>query len=215
MPLAEVARWFDGDDGPAAPAGVAVPEWLGHFAALEQGASAIWTFEPFVVPGLLQTRAYATAVEQRGPDRVTDTEVAQKVAMRLARQAVLTRDPSLRLSAVIDESVLHRTAGGPEVMGRQLEHLVASAERPTIDLQVLSLDAGVFSASFGAFHAITSAGRTDPHMVCVLDRVGPHYLERSHDVDGHVQLFEYLRAVALPAAESVERIRTIAREKYS
>ena len=53
--LVEVDRMLDGDRRDAVPDGLSVPSWLGHFAALEQGASRIWTYEPLVVPGLLQT----------------------------------------------------------------------------------------------------------------------------------------------------------------
>ena len=70
--LDEVSRWFDGDERAEAPDGLAVPAWLGHLAALEQGASRILTYEPVVVPGLLQTEDYATAVERAEP--VTEDE---------------------------------------------------------------------------------------------------------------------------------------------
>jgi transcriptional regulator with XRE-family HTH domain len=214
--LADVARWFDEDDDRAvAPDGVSVPAWLGHFASLEQGAAALWTFEPMVVPGLLQTGDYATAVERHGPDQIGEAEMRSRVDMRLARQEVLRRDPDpLVLTAVIDESVLHRIAGDGEIMADQLDHLVVVAAMPTVDLRVLPLDSGAFSASFGTFTLLTSSGADRPYMACVLDRGGPHYLDRPHDIEGHVRLSRYLQDVALSPRASIDLIRAVSKERY-
>ncbi|WP_327048121.1 helix-turn-helix domain-containing protein [Microbispora sp. NBC_01189] len=84
------------------------PAWFGEWREKEQAAVALRTYEPLVVPGLLQTDAYASAL--------LGDETA--VAARLERQAVLSRatpePPTFR--CVLDESVLHRLVGGPEVM---------------------------------------------------------------------------------------------------
>jgi hypothetical protein len=191
---------------------MAVPSWLGTYAALEQGASEIWTFEPMAVPGLLQTAEYAAALQDGEIIRPTGGEVNRYVSHRMARQAVVTReDEPLRLAAVIDESVLLRPAGGPATMAGQLDRLVDLAGRPNVDLRVLPLDAGVFAAAFGSFTVLSS---DVPYMVCVLDRAGPHYLDRTHEVDAHIDLFRHLQRVALSTTGSVELIRHVSRERY-
>jgi transcriptional regulator with XRE-family HTH domain len=211
--LAEVSRWFDDDLRPGAPDGLAVPAWLGHLATLEQGAGQILTYQPIVVPGLLQTEAYATAVERAEP--VSDEDALLRVKSRLARQAVLCREPDpLHLSVLLDESVLHRPAGDARTMAGQLHHLVTLSTSPTIEIRVIPLDAGLFSAAWGHFQVLTSPGSTEPYMACVIDAVGAHYLERPGDVEAHVRVFERLAAVALSAAESRDLFLAVAQERY-
>lgn len=191
--------------------GHAVPGWLGVLASFEQGAGRLAAYEPVVVHGLLQTAAYAHAVESVGPDATS--LVDQKVETRLARQAVLARSPDpLLLSVVLDESVLHRVAGDRTVMAGQLEHLADIAGAPNVDVRVLALDSGVFSAAFGSFALLTSPGATDPFMAITEDRSGAHYLDRAPEVDAHSALFAYLFDAALPAADSLDVIQAAAKE---
>ena len=215
LSLHELACLLDGEDAPA-PNGVDVPNWLGAYAALEQGAAHVATFQPFAVPGLLQTRTYATAIERCGPWWASDSAIGRMVQQRIARQEVITRWPGpLKLSAVIDESVLYRIAGDGEIMFDQLTALIEVSDRPNVDLQVLPFDANGFSAAFGSFAVLTSSGASEPYMVCVLDAGGAHYLDRVPEVVRHNQLFSHLKAVALSPEASVELIRTIAKERYT
>lgn len=212
--LVEVARWFD--EAPPPPEGMAVPTWLGTFAALEQGAAEVWSYQPVSVPGLLQTAAYADAVQRQDIVPPSDDEVDRWVRHRLARQAVLDRRPDpLRLSVVIDESVLWRVAGDGEIMAEQLDHLVAMARRPTVDVRVLPLDRGTHLAAFGSFTVLTSPGAAEPYMAIVLDRTSAHYQELDTIVTAHGALFRHLQAVARSPEDSIDLIRTVAKERYS
>ena len=109
--------------------GQGFPAWFGRWRDKEQVATTLRTYEPLVVPGLLQTETYARAL-------LGDKEEA--VAVRLERQAIPTRaDPKPpRLRAVLDETVLHRRIGTPETMREQLEHLVRMAS-PEVSVQVV------------------------------------------------------------------------------
>jgi transcriptional regulator with XRE-family HTH domain len=210
--LTELDRLLDTTRG-SAPDGHAVNGWLGHFASLEQGASQIRAFEPVVVPGLLQIRDYATAVESVNHVPVTDDEVSRRVEVRMARQRVLVRQPNpLELFAVLDESVLHRMTGGPVVMSAQLDHLADVAQWPNVDLRVVPLDGRVHCAAFGAFQLLTSPGSTAPYMACAEDLSGVRYHDAQHAVDAHAELFEHLSSVALAPAESLDLIHTAAKE---
>lgn len=204
------------DDGQVAPpSGQTVPQWLTLYASLEQAASRLWTFQPMTVPALLQTRDYAAAVERIAPVPMTGDVVAERVEMRMARQGVLDREPEpLHLSVVLDESVLHRVTGGPRVMATQLRHLAEVSERPNVELRVLPLDAGVHSAAFGGFIVLASSGASDPQMVCVEDRTGIRYLEGPHAVDAHVEVFGHMCDYALSPGDSVDVVRTIAKETH-
>jgi hypothetical protein len=104
---------------------------------LEAEATAILNFEPLLVPGLLQTADYTHAVMRAGG--VPDVAAQPRVAARLGRQSILTRDEPPTLHAIVDEGVLRRVLGSPRVMTRQLRHLVEVAERPAVTLQVVPL----------------------------------------------------------------------------
>lgn len=213
--LVEIDSYLSENGSVAPPNRQAVPTWLTLYASLEQGASHLWTFQPMTVHALLQTPAYATAVEQVGPRPTSDEAVTRRVELRLARQGVLVRAPDpLQLSVVLDESVLLRVTGGPAVMAEQLAHLVAMAGHPNIELRVLPLDAGVHAASFGAFTLLASQGAVTAQMACVTDRTGVRYLEGAHAVDAHVEVFDHLGENSLSPSDSVEVIRTTAKERY-
>jgi len=100
-----------------------------------------------LIPGLLQTEDYARAVLSTWR-RDTADEVEAKVAIRLARQSVLA---SADFRVLLDEPVLHRRIGAPEVMAMQLEHLLATGARPNITIQVIPGAAGAYAGLSGAF----------------------------------------------------------------
>ena len=184
-----------------------VPGWLGHYASLEQSAAELRTFEPLVIPALLQTQAYAAAVERSYHLPVTEEEIARRVEVRLARQAVLDRRPDpLRLLSVIDEAVLCRDYGDPPMMAAQLDRLLQLAERPTIDVRVMPLQASGYGAAFGAFQLLTSPGSAVPYIACSEDLAGKHYHDAADAVGAHDQLFDHLYSMALDAAASTELI---------
>lgn len=212
--LVEVSGWFD--RRPAPPGAVTVPTWLGHYAALEQGAGELWAYEPVTMPGLLQTAAYAAAVERAEVVAPSDGEVDRWVGLRLARQAVLDRRPEpLRLSVVLDESVLLRVAGDGEVMADQLDHLARQAERPNVDVRVVPLDRGAHVAAFGSFTVLTAPGAPRPNMAITLDRSSAHYLELAAVVEAHAALFRHLQDVARSPSASIELIRAVSRERFT
>ncbi|MEU3600950.1 helix-turn-helix transcriptional regulator [Streptomyces sp. NPDC006798] len=139
------------------------PDWWRSFSdvlsdfftplvALEGAAERIRTYEPFYVPGLLQTPAYTQAVIKAGPGRRPARETARRVELRQERQRQLELPDAPRLWAIVDESVLLRTVGGPAVMRDQLEHLLALMERPRITLQIAPLDV---SATIGIGTGVT------------------------------------------------------------
>ena len=97
------------------------------YIGLEAGAASIRNFEPVVIPGLLQTADYAREIFRNGPIELDPDGVERLVEVRLARQKILARDDRPRLWAVIDEAVIRRVVGGPDVMRGQLRHLTESA----------------------------------------------------------------------------------------
>src|SRR4051794_5581266 len=109
----------------------------GNFVGLEAGASAMRTWEPIVLPGLLQTEAYMRALIQAGRTGDPPRDVDRRVNLRLTRQARLRGPRALELTAVMDESVVRRAIGGEELMAAQLRHLIEMAQLPNVTLHIL------------------------------------------------------------------------------
>jgi DNA-binding XRE family transcriptional regulator len=167
-----------------------VPAHLTHFASLEQGATEMRSWAPLMVPGLLQVEGYATAVEYTNITSQSAADVAQRVDLRLSRQAVLTRDPHpLRLYALLDTSVLLRTVGGPDVMAAQLDHLADMARLPNVSIRIAPLDEQAFLAPVGAFHIMSDAAGA-PSLACPTDLMGVQYIENPPSlVNAYVNTF--------------------------
>jgi len=159
------------------------------FASLEQGATALHTYQPVSLPGLLQTPAYATQVESVWPVDASTEDIARRVALRLARQKVLDR---LRLFALIDASVLTRDTGGPEVMASQLDHLRKLCERPNVSVRVVPLDQRAHAAGAGSFTLFTGEDEDAPYVVATENLGGPSYHEDPRLCDAYESLFSSL-----------------------
>ncbi|WP_369269641.1 helix-turn-helix domain-containing protein [Streptomyces sp. R11] len=189
-----------------------LPPTYRDFISLESQASAMRTLETSVVPGLLQTPEYARAVTRAAVGGLDDADerLDALVAVRLARQDVLRAEPPLELSAVLDEAVLHREIGGPEVMEQQLRRLMEAARLPQVRLQVLPFAAGEHIGITGPF-VIFSFSRTSDLDVVVLDHLTSSlYLERKEDLQAYTEAFNALRIHALSPEESMDYIAALA-----
>ncbi|MEV0677230.1 helix-turn-helix transcriptional regulator [Actinosynnema sp. NPDC050436] len=128
-----------------------VPDWFRTFVGLERLASTEFTYEPIVLPALLQTEAYATAVTAFSR-RVRPDRGDRVVHFRMERQRRLTEPARpLELHAIIEESALHRPVGDDGTMRGQLAHLLELGERSTVEIQVIRTSVGVHSADTGPF----------------------------------------------------------------
>ncbi|MGC0333488.1 transcriptional regulator with XRE-family HTH domain [Streptomyces sp. SAI-170] len=186
-----------------------LPPAYRDFISLESQASAMRTLETSVVPGLLQTPEYARAVTRAavaGLAGEPDERVDALVQVRLARQEVLRAQPPLRLSAVLDEAVLRREVGGPEVMRGQVRRLLEAARLPQVRIQVLPFSAGAHIGVTGPF-VIFSFPRTSDLDVVVLDHMTSSlYLERKEDLEAYTEAFNTLQAHALSPEDSLDHI---------
>lgn len=188
--------------------GVALSYGYASYLSLESEASSLRVFEPIVIYGLLQTRAYARAVAEGSP-RVTPDEVDSLVKVRMARQEILTRENPTHLHAVLDESVLRRVVGGPDVMLEQLQHLVHMAKRPNVRIQILPFEAGVVATNFTG--PVSLIEFPDPHdgQVVYLENMAGDVVERPEDIRTYLSIFEYLKSEALNPDESISKIESL------
>ncbi|QWA21193.1 helix-turn-helix domain-containing protein [Streptomyces sp. JCM17656] len=189
-----------------------LPPTYRDFISLESQARAMRTLETSVVPGLLQTPEYARAVTRAavgGLDGDADDRLDALVAVRLARQDVLRADPPLKLSAVLDEAVLRREIGGPEVMARQLSRLMEAAQLPQVRLQVLPFRAGEHVGITGPFVIFSFSSTSDLDVVVLDHLTSSLYLERKEDLQAYTEAFNTLRIHALSPEESLDYIAAL------
>ncbi|MFF3848123.1 helix-turn-helix domain-containing protein [Streptomyces sp. NPDC002328] len=190
-----------------------LPPAYRDFISLESQASAMRTLETTVVPGLLQTAEYARAVTRAAVEGVAEDGAEERldtlVEVRLTRQDVLRSRPPLELNAVLDEAVLRREVGGPEVMARQLERLVEAARLPQVRLQVLPFTAGAHIGVTGPFVIFSFSSTSDLDVVVLDHLTSTLYLERKEDLRVYSEAFNALRAHALSPEDSMEYIAAI------
>ncbi|ANB07801.1 XRE family transcriptional regulator [Streptomyces ambofaciens] len=177
------------------------------YIALETEATSLHTYESLVIPGLLQTPAYAHTVIQETIPPVTTEQAAARLKVRLRRQHRIY-DPARPMSlwAVLDESALHRVVGSPDIMREQLDHLNALATEPHVTVQVLPYDVGAHPGLSGQFSILRFTGGPSSEVV-YLDRfTSDLYLEKPSDVQHYSVLYDHLQAQALSPDKSRELI---------
>jgi transcriptional regulator with XRE-family HTH domain len=184
----------------------ATPAWFDLFLGLESCAERIASFHPLVIPTLFQTPEYAADVVRAGEPDLTSDEVARRVELRMARQDVLTRQPDPPLvSAVLDESVLHRPAVDDLVLAEQLSHLVKLAELPTVTIRVLPLASGVHAGVSGTFVLLTFPAmfENDPGMAYTEDRIRGSYYDDPEDIARYRATLTRLQDLAYSVDDSL------------
>lgn len=186
-----------------------LPPTYRDFISLESQASAMRTLETSVVPGLLQTPEYARAVTSASVDGLDDERLDALVEVRLARQDVLRSHPPLELTAVLDEAVLRREIGGPEVMARQLRRLLEAALLPQVRLQVLPFTAGAHIGITGPFVIFSFSSTSDLDVVVLDHLTSSLYLERKEDLQAYTEAFNTLQIHALSPEDSLDYIAGI------
>jgi transcriptional regulator with XRE-family HTH domain len=176
-------------------------EWHEAYAGHEAEACEIRTFQPLNIPGLLQTEGYIRAAW------LPNTLIEEKVAQRLARQDILTReDKPPHLFAVVDQAALIRPVGGTEVMKKQLRHVLAMSEMPRISIQVVELVDGWYFGLDGPIMVLTKPGGN--RVGFVEAPFGGRLIEDPHEVARLGLRFDQIRGKALSEAASRALIRT-------
>ncbi|HET9141487.1 helix-turn-helix transcriptional regulator [Actinophytocola sp.] len=187
--------------------GLGLPELWKALIDFESRATRIQNYEPLVIPGLLQTDEYTGAIIKGINKAMTESELTNLVASRMARQAVLRRR-DLQFLAVIDEGALRRPIAESGVMRRQLRQLVDSAERPNITLRVVPLQAGPYVGLRGPF--IVMDFGEEPSLVHLEHQSVGLFLDEKEDIAAYRVALSNILNVALEPAESIELISALA-----
>ncbi len=135
------------------------PAWFRDYALLERDAVEISFFSTLTIPGLLQTEAYARTTFTVRQPLLDEATIENGAAARLSRQEILTAWPAPVVTAVIDESVLRRSIGGPAVQREQLKQLLASSRLRSTTIQVLPMDCDGYAGVDGPFILLTPKGK--------------------------------------------------------
>lgn len=192
-----------------APYRSSVPDPYDEYVALEAEAVLISEWEAQVVPGLLQTDEYARAVIEVGADVEDPAVIQRRLALRMARQAVLTREPPPTLSLILDEAVLHREVGGREVLRRQLAKLAEDSRRPGLELLILPFAAGAHAGQIESFMVLEFAAGSRSPIVHIEGLTGGLFRVKPDEVEVYRDALVDLRERALPA----DRSRTVIAER--
>jgi transcriptional regulator with XRE-family HTH domain len=167
-----------------------LPAWFEVYIGLEGAAAGIRTYENQFVPGLLQTPAYARAVIELAHEKAAESELERRVALRMTRQKRL--ESGLTLWAVIDEAVVRRTLGSPEIMREQIAHLLDITAERNVTVQIMPFDRGGHAAAGGPFSILRFPERELPDVVYMEQLTSALYLDKAADSDHYMEVMDRL-----------------------
>jgi transcriptional regulator with XRE-family HTH domain len=187
-----------------------LPDWLRPLVSFEEDAVSIVTFEPVVIPGLLQTEEYARTTHLEAPHVVAADVVERWVAARMLRQQRLVGVGALTLHAIISESVLRQEVSGPRVLAAQLEKLLEVGTADNVTIRVLPVTA---SAHVGIASNVTvlhfADSQVDPPLGYFDGPLGGYLISDGGDVADMINMSCDLGRAALSESESAALIAAI------
>ncbi|GAA2963541.1 helix-turn-helix transcriptional regulator [Streptomyces enissocaesilis] len=190
-----------------------LPDWFSMYVSLEGAASLIRAYEPQFVPGLLQTENYARAIMRGGAvGQTRPDEIERHVALRMARQSLLARPDAPKLWVVMDETVLRRPVGSPDVLGEQIDRLLEAAEMPNVTLQIAEFVTGHHPGTYGPFVLFRFAVPELPDMVYSEYLTGAVYLDSRSEVASHLEVLDRMAAQAATAQRTKEILKDLREE---
>ncbi|MFE3643248.1 helix-turn-helix domain-containing protein [Streptomyces sp. NPDC059169] len=190
-----------------------LPGWFSMYVSLEGAASLIRAYEPHFVPGILQTEEYARGVMRSGALGATSADdIERHVALRMERQGLLGRSDAPRFWVIMDETVLRRPVGGPQVMRAQLDQLLRAAELPNVTLQIAEFATGPHPGTYGPFVLFRFAMAELPEMVYSEYLTGAVYLDARPEVASHLEVMDRMAAQAATAQRTKDILRGVRKE---
>lgn len=199
--------------------GDVIPEYFDVYIGLEEAAASFSIYQAELVPGLLQTEDYARTLIRADNPEADDTQIDQRVGVRMARQALLVRPTATpAFDFLLNEAVLRRPVGGRAGMARQLERLLDASELPTVSIRVVPFSAGshhgLMSGPFLIlrFPVNSNGQETEPPTVYVESLTGALYLDRPHELERYHAAFTNISESALDDKASADLITRVAKE---
>jgi len=183
------------------------PPWFREWPSIEREALSLRSWELPVVPGLLQTEAYARALLRGVLPDGNDDEVEQQASARVQRQEILRRQDPPMLWAIMDEGALRRRVGDASIMREQLDHLIEMSRSPKVKVLVVPASAGAHVGLSGAF--VIAEFREGPDVVYLDTAAQGQIADHPDIVKACAQAFDTLRAEALPPRASLDLIAEV------
>lgn len=202
--LEEAARGSKGPSWWAAYHDIIGPQFS-QYLGYESAAASFRTYNPIIVPGLLQTDEYAMALLA---PRVDEARARRIVELRTARQerALEGENPPFTFF-VLDEAALHRQIGGPRVQRAQLQRLIDISAHPKVSLQVLPFTSGAHYSTLSSFILL---GFLDDEDLLYLEAQGNQSIRDDHElIVRHQECFESLRETAYAGETAIDLIHRI------
>jgi transcriptional regulator with XRE-family HTH domain len=191
-----------------------IRDWAQPYTNMEARASRINMYNPQLIPGIFQTRAYARALMLVSQPEISQQALERQVEGRLIRRRILEGPEPLNYWSILDESVLARRFGDdPVIMREQLGDLLIMAQRPNITLQVLPFEAGHHGLMDGSVTLLSFPDGPDAAYLEGADAAG-QLVESTRAVTRYARIYSHLQLMSLPPAASLDLIRTTMEERY-
>jgi transcriptional regulator with XRE-family HTH domain len=202
--FARLVRLARRADGP-------VPTWFEDWLEAEGAAQSLRIWSPVLIPGLLQTAEYARALLLAAQSDISDDAIGALVTARLDRQAILDRVGPPDLVVVLDEAVLHRLVGTPQVMHDALVRVAEVSRRPYVVVQVVPASNGANAGLGGAFDIAAADGMPE---TLRMEGVEDQTTEKRSLVRKAAVAFDRVRGDALPRDASRDLVLKVADERW-
>jgi transcriptional regulator with XRE-family HTH domain len=187
---------------------------LDPYIGLEQVATSITCYSMNYMPALLQTGEYAQAIIKAITPQIDPEIHRQRVEVWLLRQQLLDQDERPRYRVLLDEAVLYRRVGGPELMCAQLDKILQAQRDSKATVQVVPFDLRAYAAQDSNFVLLEFDDPNLSPVVFIEGLTSNQYLERRADITRYREAAEYLRDSALSPHDSIQRINEL-RESYA
>ncbi|MEU3004494.1 helix-turn-helix transcriptional regulator [Streptomyces sp. NPDC007020] len=170
------------------------------FVQYEQDALSLFSYEAQLIPGLLQTEAYARLVFSSHYPPLEEEEIQKRVTTRLDRQKILERKPRPVLHFILEEGILYAELGDPEVMLKQLLHLRRCMDLPFVSIQVMPRRTPRHAGLSGPLVLLETPDHDQ--LAYVEMHLRAELYDDPADVSALMQKYGMLRSQALTAEES-------------
>ncbi|HEX6077067.1 MAG TPA: helix-turn-helix transcriptional regulator [Micromonosporaceae bacterium] len=196
----------------------AIPAWFDTFVGLEQAANRIRIFSSEFIPGLLQTERYAEATLSAFRPALDDAEIADRVAVRMQRQRILTRRTPKppQLEVILGEAALLRAPKDRPAMAHQLRRLREATESRNITIRILPFAVALECVSEERFHILEfqperNGRHREPSVVYTDNLTGALYLEKPTEVAAYLEVWQNIADHALSHADSLDLVTSTMR----
>jgi transcriptional regulator with XRE-family HTH domain len=191
-----------------------VASWFSRYLGEEADASEIWAYQGTYVPGLCQIDDYTRAVVAAARPNVDLAGAESEIEVRHHRQKRLTHeDKPVKFVAIIDEAVLRRVVGSPDIMRRQMSRLAELGKRENVTILILPFDAGAHPAMIASFNVMHFPPAVGEATIYVELYGGAVYPSGPAEMDRYTWMWEQLRELALSPEKSVSLLTTLAAER--